>query len=391
MADSSISVGGVPVDTRTNAGGDHRQVLVVGNEGDVVAGVEPFGAVSVNMGPQTLFYDSWSTSPVDTAEKWTVTGNTPTIAGGNMTMSVTVSSFNAIRTKDTIRPNAGFTYVANGITLETGTVTGAGRFWGLGTPASSPAPGVLVQDGVGFELDQTTGALLAVTYTGGARATVATLPKPVDGITHRYALYFRVTNAMWFIDNLHTPVASVAFPNLAVVELPSLIVRQNAAAFGGGTPVFTNIATLAGDTSRQGAAICDPVIGTRMARVTAGGALAVAVRGSETTGTGVGNIFVARNAAVGTSASVIQAAPAAGLSIYITDIHVSNSGSALSVVSLLPTAGTAVIDVVAAATGGGRSVSLQTPIKIAANTGLSVIASVASTALFCTVTGYIAP
>lgn len=240
--------------------------------GTVDAGMEPFGALQVNNGFQTLFYDSWSTSPIDTTDKWTVTGTTPTISGGNMMMVATASTYNAIQTKDAVRPNVGFSLVRNGFQIETATSTGAGRFWGLGTPATTPAPAVLAQNGVGYELDQATGALLAVTYSAGVRTTVATLTRPTDGAIHAYGLYFRVTQAYWVLDGV--TVASASFPNVTVVELPALIVRQNAAAFTG-TPAFTNIAHLTADTARQSAAISDPVIGTRQARVTAAGALQV--------------------------------------------------------------------------------------------------------------------
>jgi hypothetical protein len=334
-----------------------------------------------------MFYDSWSTSPIDTTEKWTTTGTAPTIAGGNMTMAAT-AGYHAIRTKDVVRPNAGFTYVANGITLEGATAgTGATRFWGLGLPATTPTATSMAQEGAGFEIDAT-GTLYAVTYTGGVRTAIAPLTRPTDGVTHRFAMYFRVTGVMWYIDDLQIPVASKTFPNVAVVELPALIARFNGTLAN--SPLFTNIAHLTADTLRQGNTIIDPVIGTRQARVTAGGALAVAQRGTETTGVATGNIFVARSATVGTSAAVLQAAPATGLSLYVTDVSVSNSGASLSVVSLLPTAGTAFLDIVAAASGGGGSMNFRTPVKLAANTGLSVIASVASTSLYCTVTGYTA-
>lgn len=116
---------------------------------------------------------------------------------------------------------------------------------------------------------------------------------------------------------------------------------------------------------------------------------AVNTRAPFTTGTATGNMFAARSATVGTSSAVLQAAPGAGLSLYITDVSVSNSGSTLSVVSLLPTGGTAFVDIVAAASGGGGSMNFQTPVKLAAATGLSVIATAASTTLYCTATGYI--
>lgn len=278
MADSVVNITagtGTGIDTRTNAAGEHRQVTVLGNDGDVVAGLEPFGALQVNNGSQTWFYDAWDVSPIDTTDKWTVTGTTPAVANGVMTMSPTVSTYNAIRTKDTIRANVGFALVRNGITLETAVGTGAGRFWGLGTPASTPAPAVLAQDGIGFEIDQAAGSLLAVTYAAGVRTTVATLTRPTDGANHAYHLYFRVTQAYWFIDGITVAVASLAFPNVQVAQLPALIVRQNAATLTN-APVFTNMAHLTADTSRQGTVISDPVIGTRQARVKAASTAAVA-------------------------------------------------------------------------------------------------------------------
>lgn len=240
--------------------------------GTTAAGVEPFGALIANAGYQTLFYESWSVSPIDTTDKWTVTGTAPTIAAGNMQMAATASTYNAIRTKDTVRPNVGFSLVRNGIQLETSAATGCGRFWGLGTPASVPAAISQAQDGIGFEIDQAAGTLLAVTYAAGVRTTVATLTRPADGAIHAYGLYFRVTQAYWILDG--AVVASQSFPNVQVVELPALIVRQNAAAFVG-VPTFTNIAHLTADTSRQGVLIADPVIGTRQARVSAAGGLSV--------------------------------------------------------------------------------------------------------------------
>lgn len=251
----------------TLTGGTAR-VRVTNGTTNVV--VDPLGALRVQQTAQTLFYDSW-TGPLDTVTKWTVTGTAPTLSAGDMQMSATPSSYNALQSKDTIRPNAGHTLNRNGVTLEAGTVTGCGRFWGLGTPATTPSPTSLVQNGIGFEVDQTTGALQAVTYASGVKTVVVdNLPHAADGLPHAYELDFRVTSAFWTIDG--TIVSSQTFPNIVVVELPALIVRQNAASFVG-TPVMRSIAFLTADTSRQMTAIGDPVVGTRMARVTANGQL----------------------------------------------------------------------------------------------------------------------
>ena len=109
--------------------------------------LEAFGGAAVNTGYQTLFYDAWTSSPIDTGDKWTVTGAQPTITNGDMTMSAAAGTYNAIRTKDALRANVGYTHVRNAVQLEATAATGAGRFFGLGTPAATPGPAVLAQDG----------------------------------------------------------------------------------------------------------------------------------------------------------------------------------------------------------------------------------------------------
>ena len=268
----NVSAGQAIAATQGTAGALANAWPVKVTDGTNVSAVEPFGALVANTGYQTLFYDEWATSPIDTTDKWTVTGTTPGVANGVMTMVATASTYNAIQTKDAVRPNVGFSLVRNGISIETAVSTGAGRFWGLGTPATVPAAAVLAQNGIGYELDQATGALLAVTYAAGVRTTIATLTRPTDGAIHAYGLYFRVTQAYWILDGV--TVASQTFPNVTVAGLPALIVRQNAVAFTG-TPAFANTAHLTADTSRQGTVISDPVVGTRQARVNADGSLRI--------------------------------------------------------------------------------------------------------------------
>lgn len=274
MADNSVQGGADTIRDKDRAGVKTQIFgidLGIGTATEQLMAGEPFGVMPVNNGYQTLFYDSWS-APVDTTEKWAIVGVSPAVSSGLMTMAATPSSYNAIRTKDTVRPNVGFSLVRNGISIEAAAAVGAGRFWGLGTVAVTPTAASLAQDGIGYEIDQATGGLLAVTYAAGVRTTVATLTRPADGAIHAYGCYFRVTQAYWVLDGV--TVASQAFPNVQIVELPALIVRQNAAAFTG-SPVFSNIAHLTADTSRQGTSIADPVIGTRQARVSADGALKI--------------------------------------------------------------------------------------------------------------------
>lgn len=109
-----------------------------------------------------------------------------------------------------------------------------------------------------------------------------------------------------------------------------------------------------------------------------------------TVGSASGNIGTARVTGTSVVASTqLVAAPGAGLSIYVTDIVVSNSGSALTVIGLLPAAGTNVFDLACAANGGGGTVNLRTPWKLPAATALNYLSSVATTH-FLTISYYVA-
>lgn len=392
MADSNVPVTpgtGANVDTRTTAGGEHRQVVAVGTDGDNLAHVEAWGQLHVTQGAGTLFYDDFSSAV--SADLWTTTvGTGPAVTNGRLVPAATVSSYNFTRSQDVMPNGVGYIDVRMGVQLETTAAVGAGRFWGLGSQATTPSATSLVQHGAGFEVDQATGNLLAVTYNSGVRTTIATLTRPTDGQLHRYSVCHRATQTLWFIDGYTITAASVQFADVIMADLYVVVVRQNAATFTG-TPVFTLTAAFAADTNRDGTMIADSVVPARRARVSQGGAILVDRSAPETVGVSNGNIFNARAAITTATTVALQAAPAAGLSLYITDVSVSNAGATLCTVSLLPTSGTAVLDITAAASGGGGSMNLQTPIKLAAATGLSVTTSAASTTVYVTATGYYGP
>jgi hypothetical protein len=89
--------------------------------------------------------------------------------------------------------------------------------------------------------------------------------------------------------------------------------------------------------------------------------------------------------------TVLVAAPGAGLSLYITDIIVSNDSTA-GTIKLVENTGTpvSVTGVVYMAGNGGFVTNLKTPIKLTANTNLGYT-SVTVVNHSVTVTGYIAP
>lgn len=87
----------------------------------------------------------------------------------------------------------------------------------------------------------------------------------------------------------------------------------------------------------------------------------------------------------------LKATPGAGLSLYITDIIISNGPVAGNVKLVEDTASAVdILEVMYFAANGGAVLSLKTPIKLTANKNLGVT-SVSSTDHSVTVSGYIAP
>jgi hypothetical protein len=109
------------------------------------------------------------------------------------------------------------------------------------------------------------------------------------------------------------------------------------------------------------------------------------------TGT-IGHAAATITAAVTTAAPFI-AAPGAGLSIYITDVNVTNSGATASRFDLFSGAQTVPLaSMYAAATTTAPSrIFHRTPIRVGTATALNYTNSAASTSIFAQVTYYIAP
>lgn len=89
--------------------------------------------------------------------------------------------------------------------------------------------------------------------------------------------------------------------------------------------------------------------------------------------------------------TVLQAAPGAGLSLYITDIIISNGSTAGTVEIVENTASsTTILETMNFAVNGGAVINLQTPIKVTENDNLGYT-SVTVTDHSITVCGYTAP
>ncbi len=270
MPDSSVAVTpgtGASVYTRTNAAGEHRQVMVPGGNGDYVAGVNSWGHLRVSVDPTTLLYDNFNTA-LNTVEKWVITGTAPTISGnGYAAFPTALSTNNSLRSIPVLMSASSQFLQFNVISIiEATAATGAGRFFGVGYGATTPSPTAVVQNGIGFEIFSGDGTLNAVVYRDGTRTFTQALTRPGDGAPHRYSFTYRQTGIVWFIDNTDIPVATLAHPDLNTVDLPVFAARNNASAYTG-TPVFSLGSIGVSDWSRSGLSIADPNDHWKEARV----------------------------------------------------------------------------------------------------------------------------
>lgn len=144
-----------------------------------------------------------------------------------------------------------------------------------------------------------------------------------------------------------------------------------------GQPALAPSAASIGNVTLNGSTVVAPVGGTAAAQTPPGAG-----------GTGVVCITTA---AIVTATSLI-AAPAAGLSIYVTDISLSNSGATATLVSLFE--GTTSLRLAqflpASGAGGGFTSNLRTPWKLPAATAVGYANSAASTSVYITVGYFVA-
>ncbi len=98
---------------------------------------------------------------------------------------------------------------------------------------------------------------------------------------------------------------------------------------------------------------------------------------------------VSADYAVAQTNTSVKAAPGAGLSLYLTDIVISNGATAGNITLLNGSAGTVVYEIYPAINGGSVH-SLRTPTKLTANTALCITSTVVTTHAI-NISGFIAP
>lgn len=87
--------------------------------------------------------------------------------------------------------------------------------------------------------------------------------------------------------------------------------------------------------------------------------------------------------------ATVQAAPGAGLSLYITDVIISNGATSGNITLLDGSSGSVILELYPAI-NGGLAHSFRNPLKLTANTLLAITSTTVTTHTV-TVTGYIAP
>lgn len=233
----------------------------------------PDGQLYSALDPTTLFYDNFEGGSLDIVNSWTTGGTAPTLSSGMLTFSAgttastqsymrTITNFNVVAVAFL---RAGFL-----IKLETGAVTGNKRWWGIGIPNATPTTALPLTNGVVFETDNTTGALVGVVYSGGVRGTPVALTRPTDGGVHRYGIYYRTSKVYFEIDSVS--VGSIDFPNPNTSVLPLTMGSVNAST---GMPATAAVltATLASmsDTARNNIQISDGTFSWRKLNVSSNG------------------------------------------------------------------------------------------------------------------------
>lgn len=274
MADSQIVIpssatqGGSPasVDTRTQAGGDHRQVVVVGdgtatatqtvgaggggdalvsitNPNSVLGGLYATlgadGSLNVQMAGTTLFSDTFESAILDQVVKWSPSGNTAPIIGQGVLQVAPGQVTNASSVVSS-RPVFAFSSaitLGTSLSFEAGTISlGNHRFFGFGTTnaQTSSAP---LYDAIGWEVT-TAGALQACIYSAGTETFSSSVAIPTDGAPHRYVIVSRGDVTWWYKDTFDLPVA-VSFLGPTNQKLPIRLHSINGTITNAVSPVYT--------------------------------------------------------------------------------------------------------------------------------------------------------
>jgi hypothetical protein len=293
MADSSIAITagvGTPVDTFTQASGDHRQAMVIGDSvGVQVASVFPGGELRVQPEALQLFYDPYDAA-LDTVNRWNapVSGNSAvaaSVTAGTLSLATgtVASGYSVLTSQPTFRSSTpGWIRFAYNINLPDGAAPTANsfRYWGAAVPQAVPTTANPIQNGCGFEV-ATTGKMYAVVYNNATRTAVADLSssgtnvQPLDANPHNYQVFYRPTNIYYFIDSVLVATATLAQSALAVDAMPHCYMAVGFSTPPSPSAVLNSNAVSTSDTAAGNVTISDPQFNWRRQSVNASGQAAV--------------------------------------------------------------------------------------------------------------------
>ncbi len=313
--------------------------------------------------PGTSFYDGFDTT-FDTTDKWssTVGTVTPAVSAGIFTVQAgTTALATSIAQSRPTFPLLGNMFV-NPLAVwkvNAGAKTGAYRFFGLGIAQGSPTVAAPIVDGAGFEYSSTTGALSMVIWATGVRTAVTPLTDSTvtavlaaalaDGLSHRYAVYYKTSRVYFEIDTII--VATVSEPTLGTSTLPVLAITVNGASTVSPAAVSTFSFIGVCDTSSNSTSLSDGTFPWRKQQVGADGGQSA--RHAGTFQLTYSSSFNVASAVTATDIAVITGS--ATKTLYVTKVIVSAEATASALVDLL------LIKRSAADTGGTPVVNTPIP------------------------------
>jgi hypothetical protein len=235
-------------------------------DGTTTQGFRPDGFTRTAADPTTLLFDTFET--LDTTNTWTTGGTAPTAPSGSLIVaagtSASASSYLASKPSFTPGSNA-LLQTADLVALQAGVITGAKCVWGLGIVAGAPTAALPLSNGAVFEILDTDGALYGAVYSNSVRTQQLALTRPADGLTHRYAIYYKNSRVYFEIDNV--AVGSVSFPNPTVGALKRVIGTFNGLSVLGGAPTLTASLLGLADSGKNSIKIADGQFPWRMQTV----------------------------------------------------------------------------------------------------------------------------
>src|SRR5713101_1866862 len=301
--------------------------------------------MSVAMEPNQILWEDWGTgSPIDTVNRWQTpslsTGaSTPSVGQEVLASSTTASAWAFLQSQYAFPGrNPGYNFAQMQMQFETGNpINNAYRFWGFATIPTTPTAVAPIIEGVGFEIN-VNGKMSAVTWSTGTRNPIQDMSstgnnsQPTDGATHKYEVFFRGDNIVWYIDGkvVAQTLTGALGPNVNTLFLSFLTVAGTTPP--GISATITIAQASVGDTSRNAQRIVDGTYNWRAATVTPQGQQVV---GNLTPGTPI------TASATGTTAAITATlAGVANKTTYITGLVVTTNNPTAATNSTVTVAGT---------------------------------------------------